>query len=435
MACLLCVLLCLPGKAAATTPSAAPGDSLTVVFRFVPGKDMFFSPYRDNKREFERLALFVGQHRAEIADGSLPLYVDGYCHSADTEKRRLALARIRSNRVKSELITREGLTEDCFRTHNHATEGDFVTVRIFLPRPAREPEVCSPKDTLGHGLHGTSRTELVNDSAYPLKDSVPSLNDSVYPLNDSIYPCRPCPNGETHRESTDSLPHTPQPVKSEAGCWYAGVQGGVPLGVGTFSSFGTTKRAGISLGIYGGYRFGPLWSVEAQAAWGRVNTSPRSCCSHYWLGTDGHRYEAAVAGMAGWDYAGLKSRSSVQRYGVQLNVNLLALFAPLREGRWTLELSPRLSAVGTKATVRTTADNTEVSGDGTTHWHLGAGGNVQAGCRINPHLHIDLYTGLTWLTGQPLDGMARYRHHTNYIWESGLRLSWRFGKSGKEAGR
>lgn len=51
--------------------------------------------------------------------------------------------------------------------------------------------------------------------------------------------------------------------------WYVGLQGGVPFGTSTFSSFGADKtRAGFDVGLYGGYRFNPVLSLEAQAAWG-----------------------------------------------------------------------------------------------------------------------------------------------------------------------
>jgi nucleoid-associated protein YgaU len=35
--------------------------------------------------------------------------------------------------VKSELIIRAKIKEENFITHNHATEGDFVTVRLTVP--------------------------------------------------------------------------------------------------------------------------------------------------------------------------------------------------------------------------------------------------------------------------------------------------------------
>lgn len=209
--------------------------------------------------------------------------------------------------------------------------------------------------------------------------------------------------------------------------WYVGLQGGVPFGTSTFSSFGADKtRAGFDVGLYGGYRFNPVLSLEAQAAWGRVNQSAESCCAGYWLGADGHRYEAAVAGMDGWRYADLKSGTFTQRYGLQLNVNLLGFFPKTRHGRWSLELSPHVAAIGTKSTIQTVSGGTDVLKGGT-RWHLGAGGNVQAAYRITQCVSVGVYSGITCLTGDPMDGMPEYLHKSNFIWESGIRLGFSLG--------
>lgn len=214
--------------------------------------------------------------------------------------------------------------------------------------------------------------------------------------------------------------------------WYMGVQGGIPFGISTFSSFGTDKtRAGVSAGVYGGYRFNPVLSAELSMKWGKTVLSARECCaaSGYWLGADGTCYYAPVADMEGWDYAGLKSSVGMQRYGVRLNVNLLGFFNRTRQSRWTLELSPELAAVGTRATLKTIAEDTEVR-KGTTNWHLGAGGNLQAGYALTKNLNVGIYSGITWLSGSRMDGIPKHGHTANHIWESGVRIGWMFGKGG-----
>lgn len=108
-------------------------DSI-LCFRFLPGNDMFLLLCGDNGKELERLFGSIEQYREKIQEGETPLYVDGYCNSGDTKKACFSLAKTRSNRVKSELITRKGLTEDCFITRNHAEKGDFVTVCIIVPK-------------------------------------------------------------------------------------------------------------------------------------------------------------------------------------------------------------------------------------------------------------------------------------------------------------
>lgn len=121
----ICALFLLPLSA------QEKGDTV-YTFRFVSDRDMFYVPYSGNDTELARLEECIGNHRTDILDGKLPLYVDGYCNSFDSEAENLSTAKTRSNRVKSELITRQRLTEECFITKNHSGSGDYVTVRIVI---------------------------------------------------------------------------------------------------------------------------------------------------------------------------------------------------------------------------------------------------------------------------------------------------------------
>ena len=105
----------------------------TYTFRFVTQKDMFYVPWNGNDTELARLLECIENNKATILDGKLPLLVDGYCNSLGSEAENLATAKIRANRVKSELIIRAEIKEENFITRNHATEGDFVTVRLTVP--------------------------------------------------------------------------------------------------------------------------------------------------------------------------------------------------------------------------------------------------------------------------------------------------------------
>ena len=105
----------------------------TYTFRFVPREDMFYVPWSGNDMELARLLECIESNKTDILDGKLPLYVDGYCNSLGREADNLGTAKIRANRVKSELIVRAGIKEESFVTRNHAAEGDFVTVRLTVP--------------------------------------------------------------------------------------------------------------------------------------------------------------------------------------------------------------------------------------------------------------------------------------------------------------
>lgn len=122
----------------------------TVTFRFVAADDMFYIPWSGNGAELERLYALIDTYRTPIAEGTMPVQVDGYCASLPTAKENLRTAFVRANRVKSELITRKGLREADFITANHAGaydgNKDVVVVTLRIPAPAKaEPVREEPK--------------------------------------------------------------------------------------------------------------------------------------------------------------------------------------------------------------------------------------------------------------------------------------------------
>ena len=206
--------------------------------------------------------------------------------------------------------------------------------------------------------------------------------------------------------------------------WYVGVEGGMPFGFSTFSSFGHDKtHLGWAAGLYGGYRFNSIFSAELSAKYGEMNLSAQDCCveRNYWLGSDGMLYNAGVLGMDSWEYANLKSHVRMGWYGARVNVNLLGLFHKTTNSRWDLAVSPHIYAVTTKADIRTIADDAKVM-KGSTNWHLGYGADLQVGYQLTSCLKLGIYSGLTRLTGERMDGMPEHLHKNNFVWESGVRL-------------
>ena len=206
--------------------------------------------------------------------------------------------------------------------------------------------------------------------------------------------------------------------------WYVGVEGGMPFGFSTFSSFGHDKtHLGWAAGLYGGYRFNSIFSAELSAKYGEMNLSAQDCCveRNYWLGSDGVLYKAGVLGMDSWEYANLKSHVRMGRYGARVNVHLLGLFHKTANSRWDLAVSPHIYMVTTKADVQTLADDAKVM-KGSTNWHLGYGADLQVGYQLTSCLKLGIYSGLTRLTGERMDGMPEHLHKNNFVWESGVRL-------------
>ena len=212
--------------------------------------------------------------------------------------------------------------------------------------------------------------------------------------------------------------------------WYVGIEGGMPFGFSTFSSFGHDKtHLGWAAGLYGGYRFNSIFSAELSAKYGEMNLSAQDCCveRNYWLGSDGVLYKAGVLGMDSWEYANLKSHVRMGRYGARVNVHLLGLFHKTANSRWDLAVSPHIYAVTTKADIQTIADDAKVM-KGSTNWHLGYGADLQVGYQLTSCLKLGIYSGLTRLTGERMDGMPEHLHKNNFVWESGIRLGISFSK-------
>ena len=219
-------------------------------------------------------------------------------------------------------------------------------------------------------------------------------------------------------------------VQSDSQGWYVGLEGGMPFGFSTISSFGHDKtRLGWTAGIYGGYRFNTIFSAELSAKYGEMNLAAQDCCveRNYWLGSDGVLYKASVLGMDSWEYADLKSHIKMGQYGARVNINLLGLFHKTANSRWSLAVSPHIYAVTTKADIRTIADDVEVM-KGSTNWHLGYGADLQVGYQLTSCLKLGIYSGVTRLTGKRMDGMPEHLHKNNFIWESGIRLGFNLSK-------
>jgi hypothetical protein len=137
------LFFCLTILSGFSQQSSNSATDTVIVFKFASQNNQFYN--RGNETELDRLYSFVEQYTTEITSGQLPIYVNGYCASFDNEKENLQTARLRSNRVKAQLILKKGLKEENFITVNHAnayeTQKDVVTVSILLKNLKEEPQV------------------------------------------------------------------------------------------------------------------------------------------------------------------------------------------------------------------------------------------------------------------------------------------------------
>jgi len=210
--------------------------------------------------------------------------------------------------------------------------------------------------------------------------------------------------------------------------WYAGLSGGTAFGQATFRSITeNTTHWGAQFGVSGGYQLSRLFSIEALATMGWQKQTSLDC-DPFWLSTGGERTYTPVIDGEGHYYSDINAKTRWMRLGVQGNFNVLSLLTK-PASRWSLTLSPQLSAVTTRTRHLATGYENEFS----RQWHLGLGGQAAVGYRVARSIALQLYGGVTCLTGGRFDNIPRYHHRSNLIYEAGLKLSYRFGKKGRAA--
>ena len=232
-------------------------------FRFMPDRDMFYTPYGGNDAELERLLQCVEQRRADILSGETPLYVDGYCNAFDGETENLAMAKTRSNRVKSELIVRQKLSEECFITENHSGGGDYVTVRIVIP--AERDEAEEARLAAGRAKQEKEAAEQAERQRIAAeKAEAERIEREKEQARQAAEKARA--DSLAAAQSITGSPVTETAATKPAAFWYAGIQGGMPFGISAMSSFDAGIQGGMPFGIsamssFGADRTTPGWSA------------------------------------------------------------------------------------------------------------------------------------------------------------------------------
>ena len=221
--------------------------------------------------------------------------------------------------------------------------------------------------------------------------------------------------------------------------WYGGASVGVPFSKSTMSSFGKDKlHAGWDAGVYGGYRFNRAISLEMFGKWGQTNQGVNDHIykKDLWWDVHGELNYGQLMQDKGRYYGvslnDMTTRVFVQSYGVQFNLNLLGFSEATKYSRWRLELSPFASATVTKSKIKT--DESKYLRP-ITHWnaHFRLGSNLQATYAITKRLDVGLYTGFAHLFNDKIDATPDKVTDANFIWETGVRVGWTFGKFHKKS--
>ena len=377
----------------------------TYTFRFVPQKDMFYIPWSDNSEELDRLFRFVDRHKSEILEGKIPVYVCGYCNSQESRKENLKTAAIRSNRVKSELIIKKDLTEECFVTHNYVTNGDFVTVRMEVP---------------------VVQQEVVDEEEHPDLENNQNIEKSVLAEIEKKI-TEPKISEQKDAEPVQNLESAEIPLEPEMRRWMAGLNVGIPFFWGDMLSMSADKTyVGFAAGIQGGYRISEFFAVSLSLDYAKGKLGARSYAQDYLLAPDGMTWYVPQQQTMS-RYADLYSDVSLFNLGLSLDVNVNRLFSKSAlKHRFTVWMSPAIYGQFFSSDIHVKADNSLYSNSSTSPSKIsfGLGGALTMRYRINNSLDLQLKNSGIWMTDNNFDGIrtpfGKTKHNAMWLPQIGI---------------
>lgn len=466
----ICILTKLPAAALARLSGALPIALLSVflafppfmqlqaavrdslyTFCFVPKRGMFYVPYKKNGEELERLLVLIRQHRQDILSGNIPVFVSGFCQSASADEENRRLARERSNRVKTEMILRGGLREECFRTTNSTgvtstassadamgtadadmgisgETGDVVSVRIALP----EEDVSSVSQIAGKELlrsvPDSSATGEENGSPkVPLDNPKGQLGDAKVALDN--------PEASSHNSQTTTSSATAFSTASVSdvtvsyGKWSVGLNLGVPFFWGNMLSLSGDKTyIGLSAGLQADYRFSSLLGISLSVDYVQGKAGAQGYANDYRLSPSGMTLYSAGTAVSR-PYKELYSGISVVDVGLGLDIHLNRLFGTRAvDNRFQAVLTPAVYGQFFHADLYNKVNDEKFS-DGTTKprtLSLGLGGALSFRYRIASAWSLQLKNSVLWITDNKFDGIVTPYGHAkqNLMWLPQLGILW-----------
>ena len=207
------------------------------------------------------------------------------------------------------------------------------------------------------------------------------------------------------------------------GHWYFGVSGGAAFGQCTFRSLTPDDcKPGGTGAIFVGYGLSPVFSLECSAAIGSMKLHSQKC-DPFWL-SDAHvEYFAPVIDQKGDFYKNITTKTNFSKFALQLNIDLLKIFTDPCS-RLSLTISPQISYVNTKSKLSSKILSKKFDGQ----HHFGYGAQTALGCFVSKKIELQLYAGLTCLSGDRFDNIPERHHTSNFIWDGGIKIAFRPGR-------
>ena len=209
------------------------------------------------------------------------------------------------------------------------------------------------------------------------------------------------------------------------GRWFFGIEGGTTFGQCTFRSITDDKNnIGGSAGIFGGYGFNSIFALECAATFGSTKLTAQDC-DPFWLSTsEGQSYYAPIIDQTGDFYKNITAKPKFTKFALQLDIDLLKLFTgPC--SKLSLSIAPQISAVITKNKLTSAVINNKYDQQS----HFGYGAQAAFGFFVTQKVQVQLFGGITALSGDRIDNIPKHHHESNLIWDAGIKIAYRPGRT------
>ncbi|MBO7568540.1 MAG: outer membrane beta-barrel protein, partial [Bacteroidales bacterium] len=209
------------------------------------------------------------------------------------------------------------------------------------------------------------------------------------------------------------------------GRWFFGIEGGTTFGQCTFRSITDNKtNIGGSAGVFGGYGFNSIFALEGAATFGSTKLTAQDC-DPFWLSmSDGQPYYAPVIDQTGDFYKNITAKPKFTKFALQLDIDFLKLFTgPC--SKLSLSIAPQISAVITKNKLTSDLINNKYDQQS----HFGYGAQAAFGFFVAQKVQVQIFGGITALSGDRIDNIPKHHHESNLIWDAGIKIAYRLRRT------
>ncbi len=164
--------------------------------------------------------------------------------------------------------------------------------------------------------------------------------------------------------------------------------------------------------------------MEGAATFGSTKLTAQDCDPFGLSMSDGQPYYAPVIDQTGDFYKNITAKPKFTKFALQLDIDFLKLFTgPC--SKLSLSIAPQISAVITKNKLTSAVINNKYDQQS----HFGYGAQAAFGFFVAQKVQVQLFGGITALSGDRIDNIPKHHHESNLLWNGGIKIAYRPGRS------